>query len=102
MATNAANPLLDDMPPPVPKKKPRQTSEEKIAALELKQNQLAERIKDEKAKIAKQSRKDDTRRKIVAGALALEHMTLDENFRYQMQDLIRNHVKEKDRHLFDL
>ena len=102
------NPLLDNVKtdmPPVPTngkaKAQRKTSEDKIAELELKQQQLQERIKDEKAKISKQKRKEDTRRKIITGALVLEHMTMDENFRLEIESLIRRHAKDKDRELFD-
>ena len=102
------NPLLDNVTtdmPPVPTKgkakAQRKTSEDKIAELELKQQQLQERIKDEKAKISKQKRKEDTRRKIITGALVLEHMTMDENFRLEIESLIRRHAKDKDRELFD-
>ena len=85
-------------------KKPRKTKtpEEKIAELEKKQAQLAERVKAEKAKIQGQARKQDTRRKIVAGAIALEHMEHDENFKSVMRDLLKKYVSEKDLHLFDL
>lgn len=82
--------------------KARQSPEEKIKALEKKKNQIAEQIKNQKAKIAGQKRKEDTRRKIVAGAIALEHMTHDENFRHVMEGLLKKHVKESDLHLFEI
>lgn len=87
-----------------PKKtpKPRLTPEEKIKALEQKQSQLAEQIKNQKARIKGKKRKEDTRRKIVAGAIALEHMAHDENFRHVMEGLLKKHVKESDLHLFEI
>ncbi len=105
MSETIENPLLGkvDTPPAIPTKtkRPKLTPEQKIAELEKKQNQLAERIKDEKAKISKEQRKQDTRRKIVAGAIALENMEHDENFKHVMQGLLIRHVKESDRKLFD-
>ena len=94
-------------PPPVPdtaRKTPRKvrTPEQKIADLEAKQARLAEQVKTEKAKIAGKKRKEDTRRKIVAGAIALEHMEYDENFKHVMEGLLRQHVKESDQHLFEI
>ena len=86
---------------PTTKKAPRQSPADKIAKLEKQQAQLQARIKDEKAKISKQKRKEDTRRKIITGALVLEHMTMDENFRLEIESLIRRHAKDKDRELFD-
>ncbi len=81
--------------------KARLSPEDKIAALELKQNQLAEQIKDQKAKITAKNRKEDTRRKIITGAIALEHMEHDPNFKNVMTDLLKKHVKESDLKLFE-
>jgi len=86
-------------------KKPKRkslTPEQKIAQLEAKQARLQAQVKTEKAKIAGQKRKEDTRRKIVAGAIALEHMEHDENFRHVMEGLLRKHVKETDKALFGM
>ena len=84
-------------------KKPRKTPQQKIAELEAKQAQLAARIKNENAKLRKQTRREDTRRKIIAGALALEHMEQgnDVLFSETMEKLIRNHVKDSDKYLFE-
>lgn len=79
----------------------RKTPQQKLAELEVKQNQLKARISKEKAKISQHQRKQDTRRKIVAGAIALEHMEHDENFRHIMQGLLTRHLKESDKALFD-
>jgi len=81
--------------------KVKQTPEQKIATLEKKQSQLAEQIKDQKARIKAKERKQDTRRKIVAGAIALEHMEHDENFKHVMNGLLKKYVKESDLGLFD-
>ena len=101
MAETTVNPSLSDTPV-TKKKKPRQTPQEKIAALEAKEKQLQARIKNEKAKISQQKRKDDTRRKIVVGALALEHaeQNLNSEFAAELDRLIKRHVKENDKHLF--
>lgn len=81
----------------------RRKPEEQLAELEKKQNQLQARIQKKKAQVKGQKRKEDTRRKIIAGAIALEHMTHDKKFRATMQALIEEHVtRENDRKLFDL
>ena len=84
------------------KKKARKSPADKIADLQKQQAQLQARIKGEKAKLTKENRKKDTRRKIVAGAIALEHMEHDENFKVAMLDLLRKHVKDTDKALFEL
>lgn len=81
----------------------RSTPTEQLAKLEKKQDQIQARIQKKKAQVRGQQRKEDTRRKIIAGAIALEHMTHDKKFRTTMQTLIEEHVtRENDRKLFDL
>lgn len=84
-------------------KKPRKklTPAQKIAQLEAKKARLDAQVKAEKAKITTQKRKEDTRRKIVAGAIALEHMEYDPTFKQKMEQLLEKHVKESDRYLFE-
>lgn len=86
---------------PPKKKRKHKSPEEKLAELQEKQNQIAERVKAQKAKLKQDERKRDTRRKIVAGAIALEHMEHDENFRHVMEGLLKRYVNEKDLDLFE-
>lgn len=79
----------------------KKTPAEKIADLEKKKAQLTAQIQKQKALERTADRKLDTRRKIIAGALALEHMELDPEFRQTMIRLLSRHVKESDKHLFD-
>ena len=90
-----------------PDDKPRQnrktkTPEQRIAELKTKESQLQKRIKREQAKLSQAKRKEDTRRKIIAGAIALEHMDYDQDFADKMRSLIAKHVKDSDKALFDL
>ena len=89
-------------------RKPRRTAQQKIddllakqeaaeLAAKKKKQQLQAQIKNAKAQIASAERKKDTRRKIIAGALALEHMQIDVNHAATMRRLIENHVKEDDK-----
>lgn len=82
----------------------RQTPEEKIAALQKKEqeikakqkkqlDQLKAQMQNEKAKIATANRKKDTRRKVIAGALALKHMEHDPAFAETMRKLIQDNVE---------
>lgn len=77
----------------------------RIETLRKKRDQLNARIKDAEARERQKKRKEDTRRKIIAGALALEHMAEnpDSEFAKTLGKLIFRYVKKpKDRELFDL
>ena len=81
----------------------RRTPDEQLAALELKEAQLKARIQKKRAEVKGQVRKQDTRRKIIAGALVLEHAQRDQLFKQTLQRLLREHVtRPEDRKLFDL
>ena len=89
----------------------RRTPEQKIAELKKKeaevkaqQKKKLDRIKaqlqNESAKIATGTRKKDTRRKVIAGALALKHMEHDPAFAETMRKLIQDNVERpEDREL---
>lgn len=79
----------------------RKSPDEKIAELEKKAAQIKARLQSEQAKIKGQERKNDTRRKIIVGALALEHE--DPTFQETLSRLLHQYVtKPQDRALFDL
>lgn len=81
----------------------RKTPEEQLEELTQKEAQLKARIQKKRAQVRGQERKNDTRRKIIAGALALEHMAHDPHFRETMGRLLRENVtRPEDRKLFDL
>ena len=74
---------------------------EKIAELEQREAQIRARLTREKARLRDDERKRDTRRKIIVGALALEHK--DSAFQDALSRLLRQYVtKPQDRALFDL
>lgn len=52
------------------------------------------------AKIADRKRKDDTRRKIIAGGIVLEYVMKDEALAPRLIALFNEHVMERDQHLF--
>lgn len=81
----------------------RKTPDERIAELEEKRSQIEAQIQKHKSRLRIEERKKDTRRKIIAGALALEHASIDPVFRAAMHKLIDEQVtREADRALFDL
>lgn len=81
--------------------KPRKTPEQKLADLERQLAQTKARIADEKSKVRNAVRKRDTRRKIIAGGLALKHMEFDPAFAETMRKLIREQVERpEDQQLF--
>lgn len=79
----------------------RLTDEQRRAALLAEQAKIATRLRQMDAKAKAQARKDDTRRKIIAGALALEHK--DAAFQATMEKLLNEYVTKPDeRRLFGL
>lgn len=78
----------------------KQTLRQKLEAKRLK---LAEQIRRIDARETQRKRKDDTRRKIIAGSLALSHAEKDEEFRRVLYGLIIRYAqKPQDRALFGL
>lgn len=81
----------------------RKTDEELLAELEAKKSQLDARIQKKRAAVRTRQRKLDTRRKIIAGALALEHASIDQAFGVTLSKLLNEHVtRPDDRKLFQL
>lgn len=82
----------------------RKTSEQKLADLQEKASQIASRIKTENARIQSQKRKEDTRRKILAGSVALNHAEHDPNgFGAELKaQIAKNVTRDDDRALFGL
>jgi len=83
------------------------TIEEKIEETEKKLKQLkAKKQKEEaqkRAALVKQERANDTRRKILAGALALDMMNKDESAKQRFLDKLDKFLtRDDDRILFDL
>lgn len=78
-------------------------SQQKIDELNKRKAQIEALIQKEKAKARTEERKQDTRRKIIAGALALEHASIDPTFGEQLHRLLDKYVtRPQDRALFDL
>ena len=81
----------------------RRPPEEQLADLEKREQQLKARIQKKRAEVAGKTRRENTRRKIIAGALALEHAEHDKAFGTALQRLLKEHVKRpEDRKLFGL
>ena len=83
----------------------RPMSNSRVEKLRVKRAQIDAQLRDAESRERTQKRKDDTRRKIIAGALALEHAERnpDSDFTKTMLGLIQTSVKtKKDRALFDL
>ena len=77
----------------------------RLEKLKKQQEQLAAKIKDHQARNRAKSRKDDTRRKIIAGALALHHLEKNPHspFAQTLTRLLDEYVtKPHERALFDL
>ena len=85
----------------------KKTDQELLTALETRKSQIEARIQDKRAAIRSKQRKQDTKRKIIAGALALEHAECyadhDPEFAATLWWLISRYVKRPaDRALFDI
>jgi len=80
-------------------------SQNRINKLQQKRQQIDAQLQDAKARQKQQKRKDDTRRKIIAGGLALSHAEAnpDSEFNHIMLRMIQHSVTRKsDRALFGL
>jgi large subunit ribosomal protein L7/L12 len=76
-------------------------SDERAKLLE-KKARIDARLKELALSEQKQKRRDDTRRKIIAGALVLEHATIKSDFAAELAGLLNRYVtRPEDRKLFD-
>lgn len=76
---------------------------DKLSRLEQQKAELERKIRAENKRIKDQQRKDDTRRKVVAGAVAIAHAERDPAFKGQLDELIARFVtRPQDRALFSL
>lgn len=81
----------------------RRTDEQRLEELQATKQQLAAREKALKARLRNKSRKLDARRKIIAGAVALEHCKHDQEWADWFFQVLKNEVKRpEDRRLLDL
>ena len=81
----------------------QRTPQDRIAKLEKQRNQINARLQKERAKIAAQKRKDDTRRKIIAGAALLAHAEHDNTVKAQLWRILdQNVTRPKDRAMLGL
>ena len=81
---------------------PRLSNTDKMTELRKRQAEIAAQLKLLEARDREQARKDDSRRKIIAGALALEHLekNADTPFGKQMLRLLDEYVAPRNRGLF--
>lgn len=92
------------------KPKQRKTIDEKLTAARLAEAKAAETLRLKKVRLQKVQaqqrsldRRLDTRKKIIAGALALEDMQFDGRYGQAFRALIDEYVtRDQDRALFDL
>lgn len=75
----------------------------KLELLKKKQEQLRLQIQKEQQKESAKKRKEDTRRKILLGAMVLERMERESEYREQVINKLDSYLtKERDRELFEL
>jgi hypothetical protein len=81
---------------------PRLKPEERMSALLKRQGEITAQLKQLKAREKENERKADTRRKVIAGALALEHLAQhpESEFGRTLFRLLNDHVEERSRYLF--
>lgn len=80
----------------------RLNASDRKAALEVKRAQLDAQLKALEAREKETARKEDTRRKVVAGAIALEHLEkhAKTGWAKEFRDLLDKFVEPRNRHLF--
>ena len=75
----------------------------KLEQLKKKQEQLRLQIQKEQQKESAKKRKEETRRKILLGAMVLERMARESEYREQVINKLDSYLtKERDRGLFEL
>jgi hypothetical protein len=75
----------------------------RLAKLEEQQKELADKIKQERAKLKKEERQRDTKRKTILGALMLDHYTENPDVKKWVDALLENNLVGNDnRVLFGL
>lgn len=75
----------------------------KLEKLKRKQEQLKAQIQKEAQRVKAQNRKDDTRRKILLGAMVLDRMSKNDEYKQKIISTLDTYLKnEKDRELFNL
>ncbi|WP_299143044.1 hypothetical protein [uncultured Vibrio sp.] len=75
----------------------------KLEQLKKKQEQLRLQIQKEQQKESTKKRKENTRRKILLGAMVLERMEREFDYKEQVSKTLDKYLtKERDRELFDL
>ena len=81
---------------------PKLSFAEKKKRIEEKQAKLAGQLKKIESAENQKARRDDTRRKVIAGAIALYDMQMrpDDPFAKRLRELLNNHVAEEARPLF--
>lgn len=106
---NQQNPPPDQADNSQNPEKPRRLTDARITALEERYKkeltQLKTKIKIEEQRQKAKDRKDDARRKIIAGALALHHMEKNKNTEFEiiLSRLLNEYVvKDSERALFGL
>lgn len=82
---------------------PRQSDDERMATLNARMAKLQRQIRTIKSREKDQARRIDARRKIIAGALALEHFERNpgSEFGQTMFRLLDRYVRPEERVLFD-
>lgn len=82
---------------------PRALSNNALEKMVAKRDQLQAKIEKHRARVRTTERKQDTRRKIIAGAILLEHAEKDAEFASTVNDLLDRFVtRSEDRELFNL
>ena len=71
---------------------------ERMQKLLQQKARIEERLKQQQRMDAEKGRKRDTRRKVITGAIVEEYA--DSELAAQIAALMKQHVKERDRHLF--
>jgi len=81
----------------------RKTPAERLAELETRQRVLKDDIRAARSQVRQQERKQDTRRKIIVGAVVLMRMESDPEFAADISRMLDRAVEQpRDRALLDL
>lgn len=72
----------------------------RLEQMQKKRDQLNARIQSERAKLSKQQRKEDTRRKVLTGAAVMNAVEAGDLPRHQLNEILKKHLSRENERKF--
>lgn len=72
----------------------------RLERLQKEMDDLKLKMREESKRLKEQEKKNDQRRKFLAGAILLQHAEANPEFKVQLETVLRAHVQDGDKHLW--